>query len=283
MRPVGSRVACRLGRSLLRVEGRDAPKFLQNLITNDFSRLTQQRAIYGHFLNPQGRLLHDALVVNRTRSDMPSFLLDVPRQSGAPLLRHLQMYKMRQDVQVSDESTSHSVWAVITKQDNPLTLPETANDVTVFVDPRTALLGWRVLAPSTEDSPSWISSLQLETADESVYNLWRHLQGVGEGTDEMPTAGVLPLEANLEYLNGVSFEKGCYIGQELTARTHHTGVIRKRLMPCLLFPEATSLLSAMAIADAVQRELAASSNGPLIPPSLPNAPEGAPITSQPAR
>lgn len=261
MRAVVPRVACRLPRSVLRVEGRDAPKLLQNLVTNDVGRLTQSRAIYAHFLNAQGRLQHDALLINRTRSNVPSFLIDVHARSGPPLLRHLQIYKMRQDVQVTDVTAEHSVWAVLSRAETHAQIAAAASDL-LFVDPRSHVLGQR-LVTAADAAPDW-AAMGIATADHSLYDLWRHLQGIGEGPDELPTAGVLPLEANLLYMDGVSFEKGCYLGQELTARTHHTGVIRKRVMPCLLGQP-----SVRAAAEAVQSELCATGDAPLIPPSLP--------------
>lgn len=262
--------SCRLSRSVIRVEGRDAPKFLQNLITNDFSRLTQSRSIYTHFLNAQGRLLHDAIIVNRTRSDTtPSFLLDVHNKTGPTLLRHLQIYKMRQDVQVSDASQEYSVYSLLGKTLKTDAIPLSETDY-LFPDPRTTALGHRFVASA--DSKVDLTAIGFTNIEENDYQLWRHLQGVGEGPDELASSNVLPLEANLAYMDGVSFEKGCYLGQELTARTHHTGVIRKRVMPALLFPSSTDPHHASATAEAVQRELSKDEEGAsLIPPSLPPA------------
>ena len=137
--------------------------------------------------------------------------------------------------------------------------------VYLFDDPRTPLLGLRALARRPAAAAPLPADVPQE--DEEVYSLWRHLLGVAEGPEEMPAAHVLPLEANLEYLHGVSFDKGCYLGQELTARTHHTGVIRKRFMPCLVFPRDAP--DAAALTAAVAKELAAApADAPLFPPSL---------------
>lgn len=97
-----------------------------------------------------------------------------------------------------------------------------------YKDPRQSTLGLRGLFPSSTSPPLVESGTEVE---EDYYLLWRLEQGVAEGSVEIPKGEAIPLEYNLAGLNAISFEKGCYVGQELVARTHHRGVIRKRLMP----------------------------------------------------
>ncbi|XP_037354681.1 putative transferase CAF17, mitochondrial isoform X2 [Talpa occidentalis] len=97
-------------------------------------------------------------------------------------------------------------------------------------DPRTARMGWRLLARVQGPAPVLGSQL----GDAQDYHRHRYQQGVPEGIRDLPPGVALPLESNLAFMNGVSFTKGCYLGQELTARTHHTGVVRKRLFPVRL-------------------------------------------------
>lgn len=101
-------------------------------------------------------------------------------------------------------------------------------------DPRLELLGWRVFLPSNNTELNDVLPKDVQVLPESEYVQLRYALGVGEGVLDLPPANCFPLESNGDYLHGVSFQKGCYIGQELTARTHHTGVVRKRLMPFLL-------------------------------------------------
>ncbi|CAH1400617.1 unnamed protein product [Nezara viridula] len=97
-----------------------------------------------------------------------------------------------------------------------------------------------------EDDPRWMEVGEWQREDDKIpdlprgdlYTLCRYKLGIGEGINELLFGQSFPLEMNCDYLNGVSFNKGCYIGQELTARTFHTGVIRKRLMPLLFESEA---------------------------------------------
>ncbi len=100
-----------------------------------------------------------------------------------------------------------------------------------FGDPRLPELGWRIFGPS-----DWTPTISNNTGkivqeDEERYKDLRYTLGVGEGVVEIPFGKSFPLEVNGDFLHGISFHKGCYLGQELTARTHHTGVVRKRLMP----------------------------------------------------
>ena len=102
------------------------------------------------------------------------------------------------------------------------------SDIKGFGDPRLEELGWRVLlGPEAEVETKY----NIDIVEESEYKAFLYSLGVGEGAVDFPTGNSFPLESNGDYLHGISFQKGCYIGQELTARTHHTGVIRKRLMP----------------------------------------------------
>lgn len=96
-------------------------------------------------------------------------------------------------------------------------------------DPRLNELGWRIFVPR-EKSNSF-SPKDIAISTESSYTKLRYALGVAEGVKELPSAACFPLESNGDYLHGISFHKGCYLGQELTARTHHTGVVRKRIMP----------------------------------------------------
>jgi folate-binding protein YgfZ len=99
-----------------------------------------------------------------------------------------------------------------------------------FGDPRLPQLGWRVLM--TKGRTEFPTKQVIKVVqDESGYQELRYSVGVAEGAEELPHAGCFPLECNGDYVHGISFQKGCYIGQELTARTHHTGVVRKRIMP----------------------------------------------------
>lgn len=112
------------------------------------------------------------------------------------------------------------------KQEGVKSFPvkEIDKSIKYFVDPRVNRLGWRLLVPAGQ-------KVEIELGKDIGYKRLRYSLGVAEGVNELPSGNCFPLESNGDYMHGISFHKGCYIGQELTARTHHTGVVRKRIMP----------------------------------------------------
>lgn len=231
------------GRALMRVRGPDASPFLLGLLTNELplsgppAGATQPsaRAAYAHFLNVQGRTLYDVIVYGlpECTEEAPGFLLECDSSVLGTLQKYLTMYKIRRKVAVEPHPELH-VWAVLpcapqTSEAAPL--EERVEATTMLIrDPRTARMGWRLL--TQDGGPAVVPRGQL--GDLQDYHIYRYQQGIPEGVCDLPPGMALPLESNLVFMNGVSFTKGCYIGQELTARTHHTGVIRKRLFPVKL-------------------------------------------------
>lgn len=249
------------GRSLLRVHGAQSAEFLQSLITNDVRHLDRDgtasvsstsnnsSAIFTMFLNKAGRVLYDTLVY-RPRADADTYLIECDRAIDADLQKHLKIFRVRKKIDIDVISNELDVWVAF----NPaavddelamqtLQIPPTIVDddiVTLAVaDPRLKHLGTRIIAKSGS-AATLLDRLQSEQQDVDVsetapdadqHQLHRYRLGIGEGIAELPVAKCFPLESNADYLHGISFHKGCYLGQEFTARTHHTGVVRKRLLP----------------------------------------------------
>ncbi|KAH8374831.1 hypothetical protein KR200_006992 [Drosophila serrata] len=227
-------------RELIRVHGSEVVPFLQGLVTNDVSRIESANgpaSIYAHFLNKGGRVLFDTIIYRTNRPD--TLLVECDREASSDLRRHLRLYRVRRRIDIDSVDDEYTTWVIL----NPKTAPPTAaslnKDIFVAPDPRLRALGTRILVPadmSTTQLGKCLSTFGTagNPTAESNYQLLRYKLGVGEGSQELPPGKCFPLEANADYLNGVSFQKGCYIGQELTARIHHSGVVRKRYMPVRL-------------------------------------------------
>ncbi|XP_061443067.1 putative transferase CAF17, mitochondrial isoform X1 [Rhineura floridana] len=233
-----------LNRALLRLQGPEAETFLQGLLTNDVARLTAvggppdaTRALYSHVLNVQGRCLYDVILyrIHESLQEEPHILLECDASILDSLQKHLKLYKIRRKVNIMP-CPDLSLWAVIPKEQSEEGTGELqqcpSKAVVVTPDPRVAVMGWRLITSKGTDPLEVVPGSQIGNMKD--YHRHRYKQGIPEGVKDLPSGTALPLESNLAYMNGISFTKGCYIGQELTARTHHMGVIRKRLLPIQL-------------------------------------------------
>ena len=185
-------------RKVLRLTGGDVRDFLQGLVTNDVTRL-EQGPVYAAMLTPQGKLIAEFFLV----ADGDAVLLDAPAEIAGPLLQRLNMYKLRADVAIEETG---------------LAVSRGTGDMPKggFADPRDASLGWRVISDSAlpQDGTDWDA---LHVA--AKVPRW--------GRELGPESYIL--EMGFERLHGVDFKKGCYVGQEVTARMKHKTELRKGL------------------------------------------------------
>ncbi|KAJ2944758.1 hypothetical protein O0L34_g1646 [Tuta absoluta] len=221
-------------RKLLKVYGKDAPNFLQGLMTNDMRHFDDHaKSMYAMFLNNKGRVMYDSLIYKWENDE--SFLVECDETVIPTLKKYFKLFKLKQRVNVEDMVKTLFVWALLSPKNNlPADKIDTNNSINVFKDPRLAELGCRILTSPSISADEIFNNVapesEVKLGNEDHYKYLRYKLGVGEGPEELPSGSCFPLEANCDYLHGVSFHKGCYIGQELTARVYHTGVIRKRLM-----------------------------------------------------
>lgn len=247
-------------RAILSLRGAQTYKLLQGLVTNDVRRLEEQQqqpgeegsrgAFYCGFLNPQGRLIGPTFLYNEatfrrdgggaeastSSASTPSVLLDSHTSNLPSLQSFIKRFMLRSRVKLSDESQGWATWAIWSDDGSQADLDMMRGlekEGRVLRDERTPRMGWRALLPSTTGPPSWLPP-QAHHTTPPAYTRHRLTQGVPDGPSELPENASLPLEANLDLMGGVDYKKGCYVGQELTARTHHIGVVRKRVMPVQL-------------------------------------------------
>ncbi|NWT81005.1 CAF17 transferase, partial [Lanius ludovicianus] len=190
-------------------------------------------ALYAHALNVQGRCLYDVILyrLHGSTAEEPHILLECDSSVLDSIQKHLKLYKIRRKVTITP-CPDLSLWAVIPGEQprDTSSLPKSADQAVLLTpDPRAEVMGWRLIAKKGANLSEIIPGSQV--GDVQDYHRHRYKQGIPEGVKDLPPGVALPLESNLAFMNGISFTKGCYIGQELTARTHHMGVIRKRLLP----------------------------------------------------
>jgi folate-binding protein YgfZ len=216
-------------RGVIGIAGEEARNFLQGLISNDIEKVGPARAIYAALLTPQGKYLFDFLI-----SELDGRLLLESEAARLPdLIRRLMLYRLRARVEITDESAAFDVVAFPGETAlQALDLPADAGAARVIdggvlmVDPRLAALGARALLPKDAGDPFGLSPLPPER-----YQGLRYRLGVPEGEGDLQVERATLLESGFDELNGVDFKKGCFVGQELTARMKYRGLVRKRLLP----------------------------------------------------
>src|ERR1043166_9460405 len=191
-------------RALIAISGGEAKAFLQGLITNDVQALAPRKAIYAALLTPQGKISFDFFAVERHEA----LLLDCQTTARESLLKRLIMYRLRAKLDIVPRDDLAVAW------DRTSALEDG------FQDPRLPALGQRAIVKKTTHTGELVAKTYLDN---------RLSLGVPEGPD-FGQDKMFALDAGLEELNSVSFDKGCYVGQELTARMKHRGTARKRLL-----------------------------------------------------
>lgn len=207
-----------IDRGVIRVSGDDARDFLQNLVTNDLDPVVPGQTGYGALLTPQGKIICDFFIVVLSAEDGGGFLLDTPLLQTADLMKRLKLYKLRAKVTLDDLTEASAVLASA----DGAPLPTDAGFV--YEDPRLPELGQRAIADA-----AGIDSLI--DAEPEVYHARRIALGIPAGGRDFPYGDTFPHEALLDQLGGVSFKKGCYIGQEVVSRMQHRGTARTRVVP----------------------------------------------------
>ena len=219
-------------RGILAVSGADRRTFLQGLVSNDVERIGPEQALYAALLTAQGKYLHDFMMIEFGGA----LWLEAETGRLSELKRRLSIYRLRAKTMLDERpelavaaAFGEGACAAMNLSEEPGAARPFASGV-AFVDPRFAALGVRCILPRT-DIRQALEGTGLEEAGFAAYDRLRLKLGIPDGgRDLVPEKSIL-LEAGFDELNGVDWQKGCYIGQELTARTKYRGLIRKRLMP----------------------------------------------------
>lgn len=221
-------------RALLSVIGEEGPVFLQGLITNDIHLVSPERTIYASLLTAQGKYLHDFIVFEQINNQEKVLILDGELNRINELEQTLIRYRLRTKVDLKNVTDEFDVLYI-----NSNALSDThkldeegsckwIDQSLVTVDPRLSTLGLRAYVPlSARDN--FLTNNHLSITDKSFYEQHRLRLGIPDGTRDLLINKDFPLEFGFNELNAISYDKGCFVGQELTARTNNRGTIKRKL------------------------------------------------------
>ena len=223
-------------RGILYLHGEDVLEFLQNLITNNIHKVKESYSCFASLLTPQGKYLFDFIIIKHKNG----YFLDCEKKQIDQLYKHLNIYKLRSKVEILNLSNEFVVAAI--SKEKYLSLQNTNDDPgfttkynedPVVLDPRNNELGGRLIINLEKLNPS-IKELKLESKESNEYYSYSHKIGIVQlNTNELQNK-IFGIECNFEELNGIDFKKGCYVGQENTARIKLKNKLSKRLLPIQL-------------------------------------------------
>ena len=220
-------------RGIIYISGEDAEEFLQNIVTNDINKVGDASSCFASLLTPQGKYLFDFIIVKHKQG----YFLDCEKNQINQLIDRLNVYKLNSKIEILNLSNEFEV-AIISKE-KFLTL-ENAKDIVgntvkykgdpVTLDPRSKNLGGRLIA-NLEKLNLSLKSLGLKSEDPKKYYALSHKLGIPQINTNKLQEKVFGLECNFEELNGIDFKKGCYVGQENTARMKLKNKLKRKLLP----------------------------------------------------
>jgi len=220
-------------RAILYINGEDAKEFLQNLISNDINKVSDVNSCFSSLLTPQGKFLYEFIIVKHKSG----YLLDCEKPQAEELFKQLSLYKLRSKVEILNLSNEFVVAAF--SQEKFLTFDDTKDqsgftikyrEDPIFLDPRNKELGARLII-NLEKLYLSLKKLDLHDANLKEYYLLSHKLGIVPKDLNKLQNKLFGIECNFEELNGIDFKKGCYVGQENTARIKLKNKLSKRLFP----------------------------------------------------
>ena len=220
-------------RAILYLNGEDTKEFLQNLISNDINKVSETNTCFASLLSPQGKFLYEFIIIKHKSG----YLIDCEKSQADELYKQLSIYKLRSKVEILNLSNEFVVAAF--SHEKFLTFDE-AQDVSgftlkyredpIFLDPRNKQLGARLII-NLEKLYLSLKKLDLHDANLREYYSFSHKLGIVPKDLNKLQNKLFGIECNYEELNGIDFKKGCYVGQENTARIKLKNKLSKRLLP----------------------------------------------------
>ena len=220
-------------RAILFIQGRDAKDFLQNIITNDINKVNEFNSLFASILTPQGKYLFDFLIIKHKNG----YFLDCEKIQADKLFNQLTLYKLRSKVEIINLSNEFVVAAISKDKFLEFDKAKALSGLTiryredpVVLDPRNKELGARIII-NLEKLYLSLKKLNLTSSNVEEYYELSHQLGIAQIDTEKLKNQLFGIECNFEELNGIDFQKGCYVGQENTARIKLKNKLIKRLFP----------------------------------------------------
>ena len=220
-------------RAILYINGEDTKEFLQNLISNDINKVNEEMSCFTSLLTPQGKFLYEFIIVKHKSG----YLLDCEKTQAEGLFRQLTLYKLRSKVEILNLSNefvvagfSHEKFLTFDEAKDQSGFTIKYREDPIFLDPRNKQLGARLII-NLEKLYLSLKKLDLHNADLKEYYSLSHSLGIVPKDLNKLQDKLFGIECNFEELNGIDFKKGCYVGQENTARIKLKNKLSKRLFP----------------------------------------------------
>ena len=210
-------------RGVIKVAGDTARQFLNGLVTGDMAKVAPDSPRFAALLTPQGKIIADFIIAEAPAEDGGGFFLDCPQALAATLVEKLNFYKLRAKVMCEDLSDVlgvMAIWEGSADSEYGLSYP----------DPRLSALGSRIMLPPHLAAAA-AADLGAELSGPDDYEIHRIAHGVPRGGLDFVYGDTFPHEADMDQLNGVDFDKGCYVGQEVVSRVEHRASARSRVVP----------------------------------------------------
>ena len=220
-------------RGVLLISGQDSKDFLQNLVTNDINKVTETQSCFSSLLTPQGKYLFDFMIVKHK----DGYFLDCELNQINGLINRLNVYKLNSKIEITN--LSHKFQVTVISNEKFISINNSKNlegttityrDDPFFIDPRNKKLGARGIV-NLEKLYLSIKKLELKLEDSKNYYELSYNLGIAQINTKNLQEKIFGLECNFEELNGIDFKKGCYVGQENTARMKLKNKLRRKLVP----------------------------------------------------
>jgi folate-binding protein YgfZ len=220
-------------RGLISITGEDAKEFMQNIITNDINKVSASNSIFSGLFTPQGKYLYEFFIIRGENG----YFLDCDSEFSLELINHFSRHKLRSRIEIKNLSTNYAVGIISLSKFKEIQKINEKDFNTIqfrksplFLDPRKKEMGGRLLS-SLEELYFIIKEFKLKICEKENYYEEAHSKGIPIKGLHYLKEQLFGLEANFEELKAIDFKKGCYIGQENTARMKLKNKLRKKLLP----------------------------------------------------